>query len=146
MAELRCARPLLPGEMLGALLGTSSPAPVEAVPPVHQLYLEVGEDLTYVLDLLDSLPPQELAGCDPVEVLSLRLAAGRLVGQVERLVGLPPSVVEDPARACAPRACRVCGCTELDCSGCIERTGEPCHWVEANLCSACPAVPVGGDR
>jgi len=35
------------------------------------------------------------------------------------------------------RRCRVCGCTDEDCSGCIERTGEPCHWVEADLCSAC---------
>lgn len=33
--------------------------------------------------------------------------------------------------------CRVCGCTDHDCRGCIERTGEPCHWVEADLCSAC---------
>ena len=36
--------------------------------------------------------------------------------------------------------CRVCGCTEADCSGCVARTGSPCHWVEADLCSAC--VPV----
>lgn len=33
--------------------------------------------------------------------------------------------------------CRKCGCTDLDCSGCIERTGAPCHWVEPDLCSAC---------
>lgn len=33
--------------------------------------------------------------------------------------------------------CRVCGCTDLDCSGCIERTGQPCYWVEEDLCSAC---------
>lgn len=35
------------------------------------------------------------------------------------------------------RVCRRCGCTDMDCFGCIERTGEPCHWVEADLCSAC---------
>ena len=34
-------------------------------------------------------------------------------------------------------ACRQCGCTDIDCSGCIKRTGEPCHWVERDLCSAC---------
>lgn len=39
--------------------------------------------------------------------------------------------------AAAARRCRVCGCTDADCSGCIERTGEPCTWVEPNLCSAC---------
>lgn len=38
--------------------------------------------------------------------------------------------------------CRVCGCTDVDCSGCIAKTGEPCHWVEPDLCSACsPAAP-----
>jgi hypothetical protein len=33
--------------------------------------------------------------------------------------------------------CRVCGCTQEDCSQCIEKTGEPCTWVESDLCSAC---------
>lgn len=35
------------------------------------------------------------------------------------------------------QACRVCGCTDDDCSGCVERTGVPCHWVDWDLCSAC---------
>lgn len=35
------------------------------------------------------------------------------------------------------RTCRVCGCMDDDCSGCIERTGAPCSWVEEDLCSAC---------
>ncbi len=39
--------------------------------------------------------------------------------------------------AVSVRACRVCGCTDADCSGCVERTGRPCHWVEKDLCSAC---------
>lgn len=34
-------------------------------------------------------------------------------------------------------SCRVCGCTEEDCSECIKRTGEPCSRVEPDLCSAC---------
>ena len=38
--------------------------------------------------------------------------------------------------------CRVCGCTENDCSQCIEKTGARCHWVpdptmQGDLCSAC---------
>ncbi len=33
--------------------------------------------------------------------------------------------------------CRECGCTEEDCAYCIKRTGEPCSWVEEDLCSAC---------
>jgi hypothetical protein len=36
-----------------------------------------------------------------------------------------------------PQQCRVCGCTDDDCSMCIERTGEPCSWVAFDLCSAC---------
>lgn len=35
------------------------------------------------------------------------------------------------------RTCRKCGCTDNDCRQCIERTGEPCSWVAADLCSAC---------
>jgi hypothetical protein len=50
----------------------------------------------------------------------------------------PPAGWDSPAPR--ERACRVCGCTDEDCSGCIERTGEPCSWVEKDLCSAC----VGG--
>jgi hypothetical protein len=33
--------------------------------------------------------------------------------------------------------CRECGCTDDDCRQCVERTGEPCTWVESGLCSAC---------
>ena len=37
-------------------------------------------------------------------------------------------------------SCAVCGCTDNDCSRCIEETGAPCWWVAPSLCSAC-----GGD-
>ncbi len=40
------------------------------------------------------------------------------------------------------QVCRVCGCTDSDCRQCVERTGEPCHWVEPDLCSACAKEPV----
>lgn len=39
------------------------------------------------------------------------------------------------------RACRDCGCTDDDCSLCIERTGMPCFWVAPDLCSACLFAP-----
>ena len=35
------------------------------------------------------------------------------------------------------RTCRVCGCTNEDCTGCLQRTGKPCYWVAPDLCSAC---------
>jgi hypothetical protein len=45
-------------------------------------------------------------------------------------------------------ACRACGCTDGDCAPCIVRTGEPCTWVDAELCSACvPGAPtISSDR
>jgi len=41
------------------------------------------------------------------------------------------------------RICRVCGCTDEDCSACIAATGEPCHWVEEDLCSRCALAREG---
>ena len=42
-----------------------------------------------------------------------------------------------PLVAAMVRACRVCGCTDNDCSQCVARTGTACHWVAQDLCSAC---------
>ena len=46
------------------------------------------------------------------------------------------------------RKCRSCGCTEDDCKACIEKTGQPCRWIEPDLCSACrpeaAESPAGG--
>ena len=40
--------------------------------------------------------------------------------------------------------CRICGCTDNDCTACYLQTGELCYWVEFDLCSACAAkVPEG---
>jgi hypothetical protein len=47
-------------------------------------------------------------------------------------VTIPRIVSRIPARRC-----RECGCTDMDCSDCVERTGVPCYWIEADLCSAC---------
>jgi hypothetical protein len=35
------------------------------------------------------------------------------------------------------RTCEICGCTDEDCSQCVEKTGSPCNWVGDELCSAC---------
>ena len=43
------------------------------------------------------------------------------------------------------KRCRICGCTADDCSFCIVLTGEPCHWVEPDLCSACQIDPAMTD-
>jgi hypothetical protein len=47
------------------------------------------------------------------------------------------SLGKGPVVAAGIRRCRVCDCTDDDCSGCIQRTGKPCHWVSEDLCSAC---------
>ena len=36
--------------------------------------------------------------------------------------------------------CRICGCTDADCSWCVVLTGDPCSWTEADLCSACAGM------
>lgn len=35
------------------------------------------------------------------------------------------------------RRCRVCGCTQNDCEQGVEKLGDACVRVEADLCSAC---------
>lgn len=44
-----------------------------------------------------------------------------------------------------PRSCRICMCTDQDCTSCIERTGHACYWVEDDLCSACAGAGPGTD-
>ena len=36
--------------------------------------------------------------------------------------------------------CRFCGCTDDDCTQCIEAQGYSCHWAEPNLCSRCAPI------
>lgn len=48
------------------------------------------------------------------------------------------------------KVCRVCGCTDDDCSECVEVTGEPCYWTEDDLCSRCDdeeddTIPIDDD-
>ena len=33
--------------------------------------------------------------------------------------------------------CRVCGCTDYNRAECLKITGEPCSWIEKDLCSRC---------
>lgn len=42
---------------------------------------------------------------------------------------------DDPTETSTAGVCRVCGCTEDN--ACEMESGEPCHWVEPDLCSAC---------
>lgn len=42
-----------------------------------------------------------------------------------------------PVRIEKEQRCRVCGCTDDNCDTCVAKTGEPCRWIAADLCSAC---------
>ena len=69
---------------------------------------------------------------------------GVLHAKMFRKRGVVPSDIRVDTRPLPEGAkvigkCRVCGCTDEDCLQCIERTGQPCHWANAEhtLCSAC---------
>lgn len=36
--------------------------------------------------------------------------------------------------------CRICACTDEDCTWCMVLTGEACYWAEPDLCSACAGL------
>lgn len=62
--------------------------------------------------------------------------------------GLAEDLLDYAAELLPPelqRRCRVCGCTQDDCSQCIEKTGDSCQWVKFDLCSAC-VTPRKGRR
>jgi Domain of unknown function (DUF4326) len=48
-----------------------------------------------------------------------------------------PARLRSRPQAMRVRSCRVCGCTDLNCIQCIQRTGVPCSWAEIDLCTAC---------
>jgi len=48
--------------------------------------------------------------------------------------GLQP---EDMGMLLLEQHCKVCGCTNDNCDQCVAKTGQPCTWVEDDLCSAC---------
>lgn len=60
-----------------------------------------------------------------------RVAAG------ERQKSRAPGIAAYTKGETIVRSCRMCGCTDRDCRGCVERTGAPCSWVAKDLCSAC---------
>jgi PRTRC genetic system protein E len=66
----------------------------------------------------------------PKEVLLQHLIIRRIKPTPEH----PSPVIENKSSV---RKCRICGCTDGDCSQCIEKTGQPCHWIAEDLCSAC---------
>jgi hypothetical protein len=57
--------------------------------------------------------------------------------EIEEAAAPEGETASEESEAAEVGTCRVCGCTDADCRQCIEKTGEPCYWVEDDLCSAC---------
>lgn len=73
---------------------------------------------------LEISPEQFLNNCSPLELK-----------EIDHLIQSPRY-----SKRMGSQICRSCGCTDFDCTECIERTGTPCYWFEENLCSACAAT------
>lgn len=85
--------------------------------------------------------------CFPTEQEAISSAHEIEKARQEGLVGLTgKGLVATNGTNGAERACRVCGCTDMDCRQCVEKTGEPCHWVEEDLCSACVPADAVAER
>jgi len=69
----------------------------------------------------------------------VRFCDGGVMVMTDRSGQIDPVDVwaEEPKEVAFRRRCRVCGCTDEDCSGCVARTGQACFWVSNDLCSAC---------
>jgi len=115
----------------------------------HFLFLSIGVEREVPnLDELKDIEKKEnvyweYAGIDKDEYKALYLEAAKEV-VAETLDPKPKkNGKKKDKNTAAPhtkdgiRRCRVCGCTDDDCSQCIEKTGKPCYWVEEDLCSAC---------
>jgi len=76
--------------------------------------------------------------CKKPELVRLILESGvNLVGKVPGEILNSPKNGDSIETDIPYNVCRQCGCTEYDCNQCIEAQGEPCHWVEPDLCSRC---------
>ena len=73
---------------------------------------------------LEITPEQFLMNCSPLELMEINtLIQGDFF-----------------SKRMEAQTCISCGCTDWNCSQCIDKTGEPCYWVEQDLCSACAAT------
>lgn len=96
----------------------------------------ISYDLEGALDYL-----KEGAGCEgDIDYIAVGVSLPAVNIKFERTKNGPVCSVIGSAEG----QCRKCGCTDSDCSQCIERTGQPCYWLEEDLCSACEAEDAQG--
>lgn len=86
------------------------------------------------IDIGDALIESVTAEVD-AELASAPQPEKKRRGRRQKSQPAEPHPEEDPD---VP-TCRVCGCTDDDCRQCVEAQGEPCYWVESDLCSRCAA-------
>ena len=70
-----------------------------------------------------------------VEVDAALESLGLALGDNGGLEHIDADVVAVPAARC-----RVCGCSDYD--ACLDPGGEPCNWVEPDLCSECAPLVI----
>lgn len=132
-------------------LGISQAALIDGV--AHRLFAEPGnagspDERAAVAEIL--APVFEAAGpldrSNPAEVIrtitqaELNRLDVREITQAEldrQQINRPDRIATPPAAIPVAGTCRMCGCTDADCSDCIRLTGVACHWIEPDLCSAC---------
>lgn len=102
-------------------------------PLPDQSFASSGTKITPVL-LQIQKPKPITADSQPEEILD---ALEKSVTGVQTAIGDLRITVNEPFDIVPERKCRLCGCTDKDCRQCIEKTGQPCHWVAEDLCSAC---------
>ena len=73
---------------------------------------------------LNITPKQFLNNCSPNELRELELLLNNKFYQ---------------DRKNSTQQCRVCGCSDYNCTKCTKITGEVCSWIESDLCSRCDA-------
>ena len=99
------------------------------------------QDEASLAEVLARLEPGDLAHISPFSLPWLILddiAAGTLPFPIRHIAHVArANLVEALRDYLASQRCRVCGCNDNLCVDCVEASGEPCHWVEPDLCSRC---------
>ena len=93
----------------------------------------------FTLRTEDGIPLVEFCTTVPHGFPYIKVHAGKHTGKSFSVdsPAFAQSLIDSFVETADERVCRVCGCTDEDCSQCIEKTGSPCHWVAPDLCSAC---------
>lgn len=94
--------------------------------------------VTNIVDCIE-ITPEFIATLSPLEKASGDFTPGRYAWKLSGIVKLrtPLPITGRQGLFEVNGVCRICACTDMDCSGCIEKNGHPCRWVEPDLCSAC---------